>query len=126
MLVVQIIGPYRGRTWFERQRNIRKARVLAKRLWGMGCAVICPHTNTSNFDGCADDEIFLQGYLELIRRRVPDVLVAMKGWALSSGSHAEVQVGIEMRIPVLYDNEVDRLELYRRELEDGVSGGEVT
>ena len=87
MKLAYIAGPYRaghGRTVRE---NIRSAEIVALKYWKLGYAVICPHLNTAFFDGEAEDSIWLEGDLEILRRC--DVIVLMKNWHESSGAKEE-------------------------------------
>ena len=40
-------GPYRADTIYGVAQNIQKARDVALRLWKLGYAAICPHSNTA-------------------------------------------------------------------------------
>lgn len=104
MKLCYIAGPYRGKSkikiinWLQRQRNIRRARKAAEKLWKMGYAVLCPHLNTSNFDGLMPDETFLDGTLEMMKRC--DLVVLVKGWEKSSGTLNEIKTAKTLKIPV--------------------------
>ena len=88
MKLVYIAGAYRsrfgilGRAW-----NISRARKVAKLLWRMGFAVLCPHSNSAFMDGCAPDGVFLRGDIEMLKRC--DAIVLMPGFAKSQGAQAE-------------------------------------
>jgi dienelactone hydrolase len=95
MLVAYTAGPYRSieGVWGA-HKNIEAARVVARKLWGMGYSVICPHSNTAHFDGAdyEDADTFIEGDLELLRRS--DVIVMLPGWQKSRGAtieHAEAR-----------------------------------
>ena len=60
MKVAYVAGPYRAPTPYQTLRNIREAEYIALKLWKMGYAVICPHKNTSLFDGECDDSTWLE------------------------------------------------------------------
>ena len=85
--VAYIIGPYRAATINETRENIRTAESAAAKLWEMGYAVICPHTNSAFMDGAIDDEFILDAYIEILRRC--DIAVLLPGWGGSKGSRAE-------------------------------------
>lgn len=101
MKVAYIAGPFRAKTHWGVVENVRRAEVVALKYWKLGYAVICPHTNTANFDGAATDNIWLDGDLEILRRC--DVLVAMDTWQNSSGARAEVALAKELGKEVIYD-----------------------
>jgi hypothetical protein len=94
MQIIYIAGPYRGKSkikvinYIQRQINIFKARQVAGELWKLGYAVICPHSNSANFDGKCDDKIFLEGDKEILKRC--DLVVLLPDWIESEGTKAEV------------------------------------
>jgi ribosomal protein S2 len=104
MKLVYLVGPYRGKSkfkplnWLQRQINIHNARQVAKKLWKSGYAVLCPHTNTSNFDGLCPDQVFLDGTMEMMRRC--DLVVVLPSWGKSTGSKAEIKEAKRLNIPV--------------------------
>ena len=104
MKVAYIVGPYRARTVFGRMLNIYRARKVAIEYWQKGYVVICPHTNSAFFDGKAADDIFLRGYLELIRR--VDVLIILPGWLKSTGSKGEHKLATKLRKQTIYHSPV--------------------
>ncbi len=108
MKIIQLIGPYRSDTVSGIQDNITYAARWAKHYWKQGHAVICPHMNSSFFDGSCPDEIFLSGYKEIIARLDPeqDELITLSGWTNSSGSKEEVALGLELGIPITYKGEL--------------------
>lgn len=102
--VIYVAGPFRARNAWLVEQNVRRAEETALSLWQLGgCAVICPHTNTRFFDGAADDTIWLQGDLELLRRS--DAVFALPTWAESQGATAEVRAAQAQGLPVLYSIE---------------------
>jgi nucleoside 2-deoxyribosyltransferase len=98
MKVVYIAGPFRGANAWEIEQNIRRAEELALEAWRSGFAVICPHTNTRFFQGAAEDRIWLDGDLEILRRC--DAVLLTADWERSSGARAEVDVARALGIPV--------------------------
>lgn len=96
--VAFVSGPYRAKTPYGIKQNIRNAEAVALELWKMGYAVICPHKNTSLFDGECPDLIWLDGALELLRRS--DIVVLIPGWAGSSGTREEIKESVKRGIPV--------------------------
>jgi len=96
--VAYVAGPYRAPTPYQTLRNIHEAEYVALKLWQLGYAVICPHKNTSMFDGECEDSVWLDGYLEILKRC--DILVLINGWADSKGSIMERDLAILKGIPV--------------------------
>jgi hypothetical protein len=101
MKVVYVAGPFRGKDAWEIECNIRRAETLALEVWRLGCAVICPHSNTRFFQGAAPDKVWLDGDLEILRRC--DAIIMTEDWERSSGARAEREEAIRLRIPVFYN-----------------------
>jgi len=98
MRVIYVVGPYRAETEYQVTQNIAMAEALAVTAWLEGFAVICPHKNSSHFGGLCSDEVFLEGYKEILRRC--DGALTCWGWQNSEGSIAEVKLANELGIPV--------------------------
>lgn len=102
MRIAFISGPYRDVTPHQIMENIRRARLVALKYWRHGYAVICPHSNTALFDGEADDSVWLEGDLEILRRC--DVVVMMEGWRNSEGACHELEEATISGLEVIYDD----------------------
>lgn len=98
MNAIYIAGPFRGPNAWEIEENIRRAERLALEVWRLGCACICPHTNTRFFQGAAPDEVWLAGDLELLARC--DAILLTADWERSSGARAEVDFARKRGMPV--------------------------
>lgn len=102
--VIYVAGPYRDRRgeWHIRE-NIREAERLAAEIWQRGGVALCPHKNTAFFGGMpgTDDETWLQGDLELLRRC--DAVAVTSRWRSSSGAIQEVSLARKEGIRVLYN-----------------------
>lgn len=96
--VIYIAGPYRATTTWRIQQNIRAAQETALRVWKVGAVALCPHANTALFDGEADDSVWLDGDLELLRRC--DAVVMVNGWEQSQGATSERAFAKELKLPV--------------------------
>jgi hypothetical protein len=96
--VIYIAGPYRAPTPWQILQNIRAAQAVALQVWKLGAVAICPHANTALFDGEADDAIWLDGDLELLRRS--DAVVLVPGWERSTGAKAEQAFALSLHLPV--------------------------
>ena len=88
MLKAYVIGPYRADSDFKVDMNIQRAKEVAARLWGLGYAVFCPHTNSAHFSGAAPEESFLKGNLEWLYQA--DIAVVLANYIDSKGSVMEI------------------------------------
>lgn len=100
MKVVYVAGPFRGPNSWEIEENIRRAERLALEVWRLGCAVICPHTNTRFFQGAAPDDVWLDGDLAILAKC--DAVLMTEDWERSSGARAEREFAKGKGIPVFY------------------------
>lgn len=100
MKVIYVAGPFRGKTGWEIEENIREAEKVALEVWKKGYAAICPHTNTRFFHGTLPDEDFLKGCLELLRRS--DALLFAPGWERSEGARVEAQEALVLGLPLYF------------------------
>jgi hypothetical protein len=100
MKLVYVAGPFRAASAWDIEENIRRAERLALEVWRMGAACICPHTNTRFFQGAADDRVWLDGDLEILRRC--DAMILTPDWRRSSGARAEVAEADKIGMPVFY------------------------
>lgn len=98
MKVVYVAGPYRADTEYEVLLNIQAAERLALQIWKAGAACICPHKNTAFFGGAADDNVWLTGDLEIVRRC--DAVVCTSNWRTSQGASGEVAYARSLGTPV--------------------------
>lgn len=105
MKVIYVAGKYRATTEWELVENIRRAEEASIKFWQKGWAVICPHMNTAHFGGLCDDDIFLEGDLEILRRC--DAIYMLSGWEKSIGATNELKeaqrIGLEILFEVLKD-----------------------
>ena len=100
MKVVYIAGKFRGPTFWDVVTNVREAEQVALAVWRAGAAALCPHLNTANFDGAAEDRLWLEGDKEMLRRC--DAVVTCSNWTNSTGAKAEVALAEELGIPVFH------------------------
>jgi len=101
MKIAYIAGPYRADTINGIVQNIRKAEDVAIKYWKKGYAVLCPHKNSSLFDGILPDDVWLKGNLEMLKRC--DIIVMMQGWEKSKGAITEHELAYDLGIEVVYD-----------------------
>jgi hypothetical protein len=96
--VVFICAPYRAKTPYHIEKNVRRAERLSLHLWRMGAAVVCPHTNSRYFQGAASDATWTRGYLEILRRC--DALVLPGIVSITAGMEAELREARKHALPV--------------------------
>lgn len=101
MKLVYIAGPYRGASEWEVVQNIRRAEALALEVWQSGAACICPHKNTALLGGAADDSVWLEGDIEMMKRC--DAVLCTDDWNRSKGAIEEVRIATEAGIPIFYN-----------------------
>ena len=101
MRVIYVAGKYRAPTRSEIGLNIQRAEKVARRLWGEGYAVVCPHMNSAHFDGTVADHHFLEGGIEILTRC--DAIYMMRGWQDSFGAMAEHAVAMELDMEIIYE-----------------------
>src|SRR3990167_526080 len=100
MKVIYIAGPFRGPNSWEIEQNIRRAEGLALEVWKAGAAAICPHANTRFYQGAAQDEVWLRGDLEILRRC--DAVLMTPDWQQSTGAREEHEFARQHRIAIFY------------------------
>ena len=106
--VAYVVGPYRADTINGVAQNIQKSRDVALRLWKLGYAAICPHSNTAFFDGACPDSVWLEGDIEILKRC--DLVVLVDGWENSAGARREVEVAAAHGIPIYDEQWVSNIE----------------
>lgn len=97
MTLIYIAGPY---TVGDTARNIKFAAEIAMECWMKGYAVICPHTNTANFEKMSllDYDTVMRGCLRMIDG--VDAVVLIPGWTKSRGAKVEKKYALKNKIPV--------------------------
>jgi len=100
MKIIFISGPYRAKTESELEDNIRTAERAAIYFWQRKWAVICPHKNSSHFGGLCEDQVFLDGDMDMLRRS--DAICMVKGWSRSVGARAELALAEELGKQVIF------------------------
>lgn len=100
--LIYIAGPYRAKTPWLVEQNIRAAEEVGAAVvtLGAGAYPIIPHTNTRGYFEalCDDAEYWLGATLELMRRC--DGVLTMETWRESSGATAERKEALRLGIPV--------------------------
>lgn len=98
--VIYVAGPFRGRTPWEVEQNVRRAEEISKVLWGLGVFNICPHTMGRFLDREVPDIVILEGTKEILRRC--DAVFVLPNSAGSTGTQGEIAEANLLRMPVFY------------------------
>ena len=118
MKLVYVAGRYRAPTPYQVSRNIAAARSVGEQVCALGLAAypVIPHCNTAHFDGLREDEFWLAGTLQLLRRC--DCVMLVPGWESSSGTRAEIREADGLALPVFDD--LDAMADWLRRMERGL------
>src|SRR4030066_2171198 len=92
MKVVYIIGPFRASTQWDIAKNVQNAEKLGLEVAKLGAMPLIPHKNAENFNGLLNDDFWIEGTKELLRRADAAITVEALGidWTKSVGSVGEV------------------------------------
>lgn len=108
MKLVYVAGPYRAETREGVAQNVAAARHVGRLCVQKGWFPVLPTVNTAHFDhdfpGLADDQYWLDGTMELMRRC--DAVVLVDGWQYSSGAKAEIEEARKMGLKVYMSSNV--------------------
>ncbi len=83
MKLLYIAAPYRAKTIISLQQNIHEAKLMAMYYWNKDYAVLCPHSNSANFDGLLSDDKFLEGTMLMLAKC--DLIAMHPNWQQSAG-----------------------------------------
>jgi hypothetical protein len=101
MKVIYIAGPYRSRTEYGLELNIRAAERAQIRLMREGWMVFNPHKNSGHLGGTMPDNFFLAGDLEILRRC--DAIFMLKKWELSAGAKDELKLARKLKLEIIFE-----------------------
>jgi hypothetical protein len=87
MKAIYIAGPFRGKTPWDVENNIRNAEAFGLHVARLNAIPRIPHTMYRFFDGSLPDEFWLEAAMSLLR--TCDAILLIPGWQRSSGSKAE-------------------------------------
>jgi len=93
MIPSYIAGPFRHHTSWGIAQNVHRAETIHLAACRLGLASICPHTNTSHFQGECSDRFWLEMTLEILRTvacRGGILICVPGGWRTSSGTRGEM------------------------------------
>jgi hypothetical protein len=114
MKIVYIAGKFRGPTGWVVAENIRAAERVGIEVARLGFMPLIPHANTAHFDGEMNDDFWLQGTLELLRRC--DLIVMVPGWENSTGARGELALAGELKMPIFLSIEDLRLAVVNQKI----------
>ena len=104
--ITYVSGPYSngGTQPQDREKNLKIANKHAVKLWNMGYAVICPHSNTAWYD---DNEKIKIGFKEFIEGDLAflnyvDCIFMLPNWDLSKGAKIEHAHAADIDLPIFY------------------------
>lgn len=108
MKLVYVAGPYRSETREGVAQNVAAARHVGQLCVRKGWFPVLPTINTAHFDhdfpGLADDQYWLDGTMELMRRC--DAVVLVDGWQYSSGAQGEIEEARKLGLKVYANTNV--------------------
>ena len=116
MKVIYIAGPFRGKTAWEVEKNIRAAEEIGFEIAQLGAIPLIPHTLYRFFNGELTDQFWLDATMGLLKRS--DAIYMLPRWPYSSGSRAEKEYA-EGKMPVFAD--LKSLQLWLDQPGDGSS-----
>lgn len=98
--LIFISAPYRAETDSSLFENAIFVRILATDIWGQGGVAVAPHLNSFMMGGLVPEEMFLQGYCDLLRRC--DAVLFAGLYKKSEGCQMELQAAKDSNIPQLF------------------------
>jgi hypothetical protein len=102
MKLVYVAGPYRAKSPWEIELNIRKAEEYGLDVAKLGAVPLIPHTMYRFYQGQLPDAFWLGGTKQLLR--VCHAALFIPGWENSSGSKDEfAECNIDPKIPYFYN-----------------------
>ncbi len=99
MKIIYIAGPFRAKTAWGIEQNIRRAEEIGLLVAQAGAMPLIPHTNTRFFHGECTEQFWIDGTMELLRRC--DAAVFIPGWGKSSGANGEFNEAASRRMKTL-------------------------
>lgn len=112
MKLIYVAGPFRGKTTWEVENNIRRAEELGFEVAKLGAVPIIPHTAFRHFDRELTEEFWLDGTLEMMRRC--DGAIFLPTWTRSAGATGERTEARLRKMPIF-----DTLEQLNHWLQTG-------
>lgn len=107
--IVYLAGKYSGDSKIKIINRIQsffntyKAYKIAKKLWNKNIITICPHSNSFWMDNSCDYKIFLNGYIEVLKKC--DFIYMLPNWMSSNGAILEHKFALQNDIEIFYNIE---------------------
>ena len=98
-ILVYVAGKYRGKTEYDVWSNIQTADYYGAELIKRGYFPVVPHKNTAGYGGLQDDQFFLDGTMEMLKRC--DYIYLLPDWESSEGARLEKEEAVVLGIPEL-------------------------
>lgn len=99
--LVYIAGPYRDKSAWEVEQNIREAEVAGLDIARMGAVPVVPHTMYRFYQGVLSDRFWLDATLEIMT--ACDAVYMLPSWESSIGATCERRYAKKIGIPVFED-----------------------
>jgi len=96
--MLYVAGPYTAPTAWGIHKNVIRAERESGYLWKYDVPNICPHMNSKNMNGAADESVFYIGGLLMLEACAGVVVVP--GWEHSKGTIAEILHALRLGKPV--------------------------
>ena len=107
---IYIAGPFRAKTAWAVEQNIRRAEESGMAVFQLGHSAFIPHANTRFFDGTLTDQFWLDATAAWLP--ISDAVLLVRGWADSEGTLGEIRLARELGVPVF--TSVEAMEEYLR------------
>lgn len=108
MRLIYVAGKFRAPTVWEIQKNVHKAEELGHQVALAGFMPIIPHANSRFFHDILDEQFWIDGTLELMRRC--DGVIMVDNWKDSEGARGEREEALRLALPNF--NSIDMLKRY--------------
>ena len=100
MKIVYVAGPFRGKTAWDVEQNVRRAEEMGFKVAELGAMPLMPHANTRFFNGLFTDDFWITGTLCLLERC--DAMIVLPGWENSTGTKGEIRLCEDRDIPYFF------------------------
>jgi hypothetical protein len=100
MKTIYIAGPFRGKTPWDVETNIRNAETFGLHVARLNAIPRIPHTMYRFFEGSLPDAFWFEAAMSLLRDC--DAILLIPGWQHSSGAMAEKAEAERLGKKVLY------------------------
>jgi len=99
--MIYVAGPFRGKTPWEVEQNIRRAEGVSLEIARIGAIPLCPHTMYRFFDKQCDNNYWLRATEELLIKC--DAIYLLKGWEKSEGAKGEHHLAVDTGMNIFFE-----------------------